>query len=121
MTEDKPKGAGAEPLADMKLRNPFIENFCRALVVRFEGEEVSGEVVEKSTDKVYELFQYILGRRMVEALPEEKREAYLELTQDLGDLTYERISEIFDEEDLDIEGIMKETMMEVTRLYKENI
>lgn len=120
MDEEQMKQKG-EPQADLKARNPFIENFCRALVVKFQGDKLEGEGVEKSTDKLYKLFEYILGRKMVEALPEDKRKEYLSLTEDLGDLNYQRIGEIFGDADIDIEEIMKEAMTEVAETYTANL
>ncbi len=110
-----------EPQADLKARNPFIENYCRALVVKFQGDRLEGEGVEKSTDKLYKLFEYILGRKMAEALPEEDREKYVALTADLGDLTYQKIGEIFGGADIDIEEIIKGAMTEVAETYRANL
>jgi len=50
-----------------KPRNPFILNFCEALIKK-RGLELSEEKKEEELERMYNLYETMLGRRMVEAL-----------------------------------------------------
>ena len=102
-----------------KPRNPFIVNFCEALMKK-RGLELEEENKERELDKMYNLYESMLGRKMVEALPEEKRAQYLSVTRDLGQLSFEKIEEIFAGGVNDPHEIMKETLEEFSDIYLKN-
>ena len=103
-------------MSDDKPRNPFIVHFCEALI-RKRGLELSDENKEKEVDKMYHLYETMLGRRMVESLPEDKKAQYMAILKDLGDLDFDRIGEIFGDGISDPERIMKETLEEFSGIY----
>ena len=100
-------------------RNPFITNFCEALM-RKRGLELTDENKEKELDRMYSIYESMLGRRMVEALPEDKKAKYMEILRDLGQLSFEKIEEIFGDGISNPEAIMKETLEEFSDIYLEN-
>jgi len=102
-----------------KPRNPFIVNFCEALIKK-RGLELSEEKKEQELERMYNLYETMLGRRMVEALPEDKQSQYLAITRDLDNLSFEKIGEIFSEGVPDAEVIMKETLEEFSDIYLKN-
>ena len=102
-----------------KPRNPFILNFCEALINK-RGLELSEEKKEKELEKMYNLYESMLGRKMVEALPEEKQAQYLAITRNLDQLSFEKIGEIFADGVPDAELVMKETLEEFSDIYLKN-
>lgn len=102
-----------------KPRNPVIVNFCEALM-RKKGLELSDDKKEQELERMYNLYESMLGRRMVESLPEDKKAEYLELLRDLGQLNMEKIGEIFGDGISDPTAIMKETLEEFSDIYLEN-
>ena len=100
-------------------RNPFIRNFCEALMKK-RGLELSEEKKEEELERMYNLYETMLGRRMVEALPEEKQAQYMAITRDLDNLSFEKIGEIFADGVPDAEVIMKETLEEFSDIYLKN-
>jgi len=102
-----------------KPRNPFILNFCEALIEK-RGVELSEEQKEKELDRMYNLYETMLGRRMVEALPDDKKAQYLQITRDLDQLSFEKIGEIFADGVPDAEAVMKETLEEFSNIYLKN-
>ncbi len=102
-----------------KPRNPFIVNFCEALI-RKRGLELSEENQEKELERMYNLYEAMLGRRMVEALPEDKKAEYMAATRDLAQLSFEKIGEIFAEGVPDPQAIMQETLKEFSDIYLKN-
>jgi len=102
-----------------KPRNPFILNFCEALIKK-RGLELSEEKKEKELEKMYNLYESMLGRKMVEALPEEKQAQYMAITRNLDELSFEKIGEIFSEGVPDAEAVMKETLEEFSDIYLKN-
>ncbi|UCG13623.1 MAG: hypothetical protein JSU72_03870 [Deltaproteobacteria bacterium] len=102
-----------------KARNPFIVNFCETLIKK-RGLELKEEAKEKELDKMYNLYETMLGRKMVEALPEEKRSQYLGITRDLGQLSFEKIEEIFSDGIPDPQAVMKQALEEFADIYLKN-
>jgi fibronectin type 3 domain-containing protein len=102
-----------------KPRNPFILKFCEALIKK-RGVELSEEQEEKELDRMYNLYETMLGRRMVEALPDEKKAQYLQIIRDLDQLSFEKIGEIFADGVPDAEAVMKETLEEFSDIYLKN-
>jgi len=106
-------------MTEEKARNPFIVNFCEALM-RKRGLELDDENEEKELDKMYNLYETMLGRRMVESLPEEKKSQYMAIVRDLGQLDFDKIEEIFGDGIPDPEAIMKDTVEEFSDIYLKN-
>ncbi|SFM49572.1 DUF5663 domain-containing protein [Thermodesulforhabdus norvegica] len=106
----------ARPLS---MKNPYILNFCRALVEK-KGEKHSPESLKKLLNDMYKLFENLLGQNMVKALPEDKRREYLAMCEDLRSLTYEKIAEIFDKHVPNYREVMKQTMIQFTELFMRN-
>ena len=102
-----------------KPRNPVIVNFCEALM-RKKGLELTDDKKEQELDRMYSLYESMLGRRMVETLPEDRKAKYLEIIRDLGQLDMDKIGEIFGEGISDPATIMKETLEEFSDIYLEN-
>jgi hypothetical protein len=102
-----------------KPRNPVIVNYCEALM-RKKGLELTDENKEKELDRMYSLYESMLGRRMVDTLSEEKKAKYLEILRDLGQLNLEKIGEIFGHGISDPAAIMKETREEFSDIYLVN-
>lgn len=100
-------------------KNPYIMNFCRALVER-KGEKLDPELLKKLLNDMYRLFENMLGQRMIDALPEGLRKQYLELIEDLTRLSYDKIGEFFDKNVPDYEAIMKATMKEFAEIFMKN-
>ena len=69
---------------------------------------------------MYNLYETMLGRKMVESLPDEKRAQYLGIIRDLGQLSFEKIEEVFAGNIPDPEAIMKETLQEFSDIYLKN-
>jgi len=106
-------------MSDDKPRNPVIVDFCEALM-RKKGLELTDENEEKELDRMYSLYESMLGRRMVETLPEDKKAKYMEILRDLGQLNLEKIEEIFGDGISDPAAVLKETLEEFTDIYLEN-
>ncbi|MGD8253604.1 MAG: DUF5663 domain-containing protein [Syntrophobacterales bacterium] len=102
-----------------KPRNPVIVHFCEALM-RKKGLELTDDKKEIELDRMYSLYESMLGRRMVETLPEDRKAKYLEIIRDLGQLDMDKIGEIFGEGISDPATIMKETLEEFSDIYLEN-
>ena len=102
-----------------KPRNPVIVHFCEALM-RKKGLELDDDKKEIELDRMYSLYESMLGRRMVETLPEKKKAKYLEILRDLGQLDLKKIEEIFGDGISDPAVIMKETLEEFSDIYLEN-
>jgi len=99
-----------------KPRNPVIVDFCEALIKK-RGLELNEETKEKEIDKMYNLYETMLGRRMVEALPEDKKTQYNAILKNLSDLSFKKIEEIFADSIPDPHAIMKETLQEFSDIY----
>lgn len=119
MTRERPLAPDLMKTPSTKLRNPHILHFCKALVER-KGEQHEPEALKKLLDDMYGLYENMLGQNMVKALPENIRQEYLKLCENLDDLNYEKIGEFFDENIPDYREIMKETMQEFTRIFMRN-
>jgi hypothetical protein len=102
-----------------KPRNPFILNFCETLIKK-RGLELSEEKKEQELEKMYNLYESMLGRKMVEALPEDKQAQYMAITRNLDELSFEKIGEIFSDGVPDAEAVMKETLEEFSDIYLKN-
>lgn len=118
-TEQRQGSATPEQQPEEPVRNPFILNFCRVLVEK-KGENHEPEALEKLLNKMYSLYEYMLGQNMVKSLPEVVRQQYLSLTEDLASLSYEKIGEVFEPNIPNYQQVMKETMKEFTDIFMKN-
>ncbi|MGA7879094.1 MAG: DUF5663 domain-containing protein [Desulfoferrobacter sp.] len=101
------------------VRNPYIVNFCKVLVEK-KGEKLEPEIQKKMLDDMYRLFESMLGKNMIKALPEDLRKHYLSLTEDLNSLDYDKIGEVFDESISNYQEIMKDTMKQFAEIFMRN-
>ncbi len=101
------------------VRNPYIMNFLKALAEK-KGEQHQPDDLKKLLGDMYRLFESMLGQNMVKALPEEVRNQYLEMAEDLPNLNYEKIGVVFDKNVKNYEEIMKKTMKEFAEIYINN-
>ena len=119
MTEPKPPAPDLTKAAPLPMRNPYIMNFCKALVEK-KGEQHEPAVLNKLLEDLYELYENMLGHNMVKALPEDLRVEYLELSKNLDDLSYTKIQEIFAKNSSNSQEIMKQTMKQFAEIYMRN-
>ena len=120
MSHEQAQGAGTvEQQASKPVRNPYILNFCRALVEK-KGETHEPQALEKLLDHMYCLYEYMLGQNMVNTLPEDLRKHYLSLTEDLVNLSYDKIGEVFEANVHDYKRVMKDTMRQFSEIFMKN-
>ena len=60
----------------MDPRNPYIEEFLRALIKR-KGEKLEPDVLERLVESLNRLLENMVGRNMIAALPEDVRRAFV--------------------------------------------
>ncbi len=119
MTENMPGTGQRAQQAAARIQNPYILNFCRVLIEK-KGEKLEPGAMNELIDDMYELYENMLGRNMVNALPEDVRSEYLALGNDLNSLNYEKIGEYFSKASINYEEIMKQTMKEFSSIYMKN-
>jgi len=102
-----------------KPRNPFILTFLEALIRR-KGITLSEEVQAQEVDRMYQLLETMLGRKLVARLPEDKRAYYEGLCTDLSQLDLKKVAEVFGDSVSDPEGVMKDTLQEFCDIYLKN-
>ncbi len=104
----------------MDRTNPFIENFIRKLIEE-KGEKLEPDALERLVESLLRLFENMLGRNMLAALPEEVRAEFV-AKYDKGsrDVDVEAISEIFAGQEIDQAAVMKKTLKEFADLYFRN-
>lgn len=102
-----------------KPRNPFILNFLEA-IIRRKGLTLPEEVQAQEVDRMYQLLETMVGRRLVAQLPEDKRAYYERLCTDLSQLDLTKVAEIFGDSVPDPQGVMKETLQEFCDIYLKN-
>lgn len=101
-------------------KNPYIENFCRVMVGK-RGEKLPTDAMERLIDDLYGLFENMLGRNMVAALPEELKAQYVsQYERDRNHIDYEQIAQIFGKHISNPEEIMRKTLKEFAEIYDEN-
>lgn len=102
-----------------KPRNPFILTLFEALIRR-RGLTLSEEVQAQEIDRMYQLFETMVGRKLVAQLPEAKKAYYERLCTDLSQLDLPKVAEIFGDSVPDPQGVMKETLQEFCDIYLKN-
>ncbi|MCE5334927.1 MAG: DUF5663 domain-containing protein [Desulfobacteraceae bacterium] len=108
-----------KPAPAAPVRNPYIMNFCKVLVEK-KGEQHSPEELKKLLEDMYRLYEAMLGKNMVNALPEQVRKEYLAMADDLRNLDYDKIGAVFDKNISNYQEIMKETMREFSEIFLKN-
>ncbi|MEN6437310.1 MAG: DUF5663 domain-containing protein [Syntrophobacter sp.] len=120
MPQQKDAAPASGKAPSIPTRNPYIMNFCKVLVEKKGGDPPPPEAMKKLLEDMYRLFESLLGQNMINALPEGMRKEYLSLTEDLQNLSYEKIGQIFDMNVPDYERVMKETMKEFADIFMKN-
>ncbi len=104
----------------MESKNPYIESFCRAMVKR-KGEKLEPDAMERLIDDLYGLFENMLGRNMVAALPEEPQSQYVSQYEKGGNhIDYEEIAQVFGKHISNPEEIMRKTLKEFAEIYDKH-
>jgi len=107
------------PTPSAPARNPYIMNFCKVLVEK-KGEQHEPEALKKLLEDMYRLYEAMLGKNMVNALPEDVRKEYLAMAEDLRNLDYEKIGNVFDKNISNYQEIMKDTMKQFADIFLKN-
>lgn len=103
------------------MRNPHILNFCRVLLER-EGIGPSEERYPRLVEDLYDLYENMLGRKLVAALPEPLRDQHIQRYERGVDRPdYDEIARLFGKHVPDAERIMKETLREFAEIVSKNI
>jgi hypothetical protein len=103
-------------------KNPFITYYIHQLIdKKMNLEEMEQEKIAQLADSLYTRFESMLGRTIVESLPEERREAFekelkgMNLKKDAVDL--EKMSLLFQNinlEAIDFQAIMKDALQQLS-------
>ena len=96
-------------------RNPYIMNFCQMLLKKKDPELSPDEQAQK-VDTMYCDFENMLGKNMVDALPEDNRSEYL-AQQKSTEVDFEKIGKMFEENISNPDEILKKTMEEFAALF----
>ena len=101
-------------------KNPYIENFCRVMVGK-KGEKLPPDAMDPLIDDLYGLFENMLGRNMVAALPEELKAQYVsQHERGRNHIDYEQIAQIFGKHISNPEEIVRKTLKEFAEIYDKN-
>ena len=101
-------------------KNPYIENFCRVMIAK-KGEKLQPDAMDRLIDDLYDLFENMLGRNMVAALPEELQSQYIsQYEKGRNSIDYEEIARLFVKHITSPEEIMRKTLKEFADLYSRN-
>ncbi len=101
-------------------KNPYIENFCRVIIEK-KGEKLPTDAMDRLIDDLYGLFENMLGRNMVAALPEEVQSQYVsQYDKGKNHIDYEQVAQIFGKHISNPEEIMRKTLKEFAEIYDKN-
>ena len=104
----------------MDPRNPYIEEFLRALIKR-KGEKLEPDVLERLVESLNRLLENMVGRNMIAALPEDVRRAFVsQYDKGSRDVDPAQLSPVFDKYIDDPAKIMADTLREFADLYCKN-
>jgi hypothetical protein len=104
----------------MDPRNPYIEEFLRTLIKRKE-EKLEPDALERLVESLNRLFENMVGRNMITALPEEIRRNFVsQYDKGCRDVDPAQLSHVFDKYIDDPAKIMKDTLREFADLYCQN-
>jgi hypothetical protein len=106
-------------------KNPFIENYLSQLVAKKKDvDSLDEEQINRLVEGLYTRFESMLGRNIVEYLPEEERKNVRKKLTDIrlekDDQAMESVSAILDQVDMagiDFPALLKETLQELTEEY----
>lgn len=100
------------------LRNPYIINFCKFLIEK-KDIHLSSDGLSKMLEDMYCLFENMLGRNMIAALPADLQSQYL-ARHESGKVDFEKIGHIFGEHIAEPEEILKDTMNQFATVFLKN-
>ncbi len=101
-------------------RNPYIETFIRTLIDKKE-EKLEPDALERLVEDLNRLLENMIGRNMVDALPEEVRSQFIShYDKGCQDVDVDQMSQVFDRFITDPKTIMKKTLKEFAGLYFQN-
>jgi len=104
----------------MDPRNPYIEEFLRALIKR-KGEKLEPDVLERLVESLNRLLENMVGRNMIAALPEDVRRAFVsQYDKGSRDVDPAQLSPVFYKYIDDPAKIMADTLREFAGLYCKN-
>jgi hypothetical protein len=104
----------------MDPRNPYIEEFIRALIKR-KGEKLESDALERLVESLNRLLENMVGRNMIAALPEDVRRAFVsQYDKGSRDVDPAQLSPVFDKYIDDPAKIMADTLREFADLYCKN-
>jgi hypothetical protein len=104
----------------MDPRNPYIEEFLRALIKR-KGEKLEPDALERLVESLNRLLENMVGRNMIAALPEDVRRAFVsQYDKGSRDVDPAELSPVFDKYIDDPAKIMADTLREFAGLYCKN-
>jgi hypothetical protein len=104
----------------MEQKNPHIEKFIRKMIEK-KGEKLEPDARERLVESLHRLFENMLGRNLLAALPPEVQSAFV-AKYDKGsqDIDPEEIFRVFGQYDFDQAAIMKKTLKDFSDLYFRN-
>ena len=100
------------------LRNPYIMNFCKSLIEK-KNLQLSEDGLSKMLEDMYSLFENMLGKNMVAALPTDVQSQYL-AQHESRKVDFERIGQIFEEHISKPDEILKDTMKQFSTIFLKN-
>ncbi len=104
----------------MEQKNPYIEQFIRALIEQ-KGERLEPDARERLVEDLNRLLENMIGRNMVAALPEEIRCRFVsQYDKGCRDVDVDALSCTFERYVPDASIVMKKTLREFAALYFRN-
>ncbi|MFA4915608.1 MAG: DUF5663 domain-containing protein [Syntrophales bacterium] len=100
------------------LRNPYILNFFNSLIQQ-KDLKLSSEGLSKMIEDMYRLFENMLGKNMVAALPADAKSEYLAQHEKEG-VDFDKIGQIFGEHIPKPDEILKDTMKQFAATFSKN-
>lgn len=100
------------------LRNPYIMNFCKSLIEK-KNLQLSPDGLAKMLEDMYRLFENMLGKNMVAALPADVQSRYL-AQHETGKVDFEKIEQIFGEHISKPDEILRDTMKQFATTFLKN-
>ena len=86
-----------------------------------KGEKLPPDAMERLIDDLYGLFENMLGRNMVAALPEELKLQHIsQYEKSRNHIDYEQIAQVFGKHISNPEEIMRKTLKEFAEIYDKH-
>ena len=90
-------------------------------MVKRKGEKLPPDATERLIDDLYGLFENMLGRNMVAALPEELKLQHIsQYERGRNHIDYEQIAQVFGKHISNPEEIMRKTLKEFAEIYDKH-